>query len=136
MYTLKWAVGWLGRKRWVLIAAVLSGLSSIALMTCEPFLFKRIIDEGVIGGNYDIVPPLLLGVLGVAAGYLGLRYLTNILCEKASQHVVVNLRRALFDKILRQSSAFYRENAAGDLITLCTGDTDMVRHFVCWVIPR
>ena len=136
MIALKWAVGWLGRKRWILIAAILTGISSMVLMAIEPFLFRVIIDDAIVGGNYDILFPMLLRVLAVAAGYLCLRYVTNILCETASQCVVVNLRRELFGKILHQTALFHRENAVGDLITLCTGDTDMVRHFVCWVIPR
>ena len=136
MYTIKWALGWLGRKRWVLIAAVLASLCSIVTMTAEPFFFRVIIDDVILGGEYNALPGLLACVLGLAVIHLSLRYATNLLSEVASQHVIVNMRRTLFDKILRQTSAFYRDNAAGDLITLCTGDTDMVRHFVCWVIPR
>jgi len=136
MYSIKWVVKWLGKKRRILIAAVLTGLCSISLMGIEPFVFRRIIDDVILGGDYDGLPPLIARALCIAGAYLILRYITNLLCETASQHVVVNLRRTLFDKILHQTVAYYRENTAGDLIILCTGDADLVRHFVCWVIPR
>lgn len=136
MGTLKWVFGLLGKKRRVLIAGVICGLVSIALMASEPFLFRIIIDDVLIAGEYDRLLPLLLAVLAVALTYLGLKYAGMILCETASQYLVVTLRRMLFVKILRQSAVFHRENKAGELITLLTGDMDMVRHFICWVMPR
>ena len=136
MYSLKWVVKWLGKKKRILITAIVTGICSITLMGVEPFVFRRIIDDVIIGGDYDAMPALLALAMGVACAFLVLRYITNLLYEVASQHVVINLRRTLFDKILHQTVAFYRENTAGDLIILCTGDTDMVRHYVGWVIPR
>ena len=136
MYSLKWVVKWLGKKRRILITAIVTGICSITLMGVEPFIFRRIIDNVLLGGDYDALPALLARAMGIACAFLVLRYITNLLYETASQHVVINLRRTLFDKILHQTVAYYREHTAGDLIILCTGDTDMVRHYVCWVIPK
>lgn len=126
----------LGKRRRVLIFGVAVGIVSIALMAVEPFLFQIIIDDVLIPGDYDRFLPLLLGVLIIALMFLAMKYLGFMMCEVASQHMVVTLRRLLFVKILHQSALFHRENKAGELITLLTGDIDMVRHFICWVVPR
>jgi ATP-binding cassette subfamily B protein len=133
---LKWALGWLGKKRRVMALAVLCSLSAIGLMTVGPFLFRIVIDDVLLGGQYNKLLPLLSLALASVLATQALRYTANMLCEVVSQHVVVTMRARLFERVLRQTAAFHRENTAGSLITLCTGDVEIVRHFICWVMPR
>ncbi len=135
MREFRWALGWVG-KITKMIASIMMGLVSILVMTIVPFFFKNIIDDVLMGRQYDRLIPLLATVLAGTIAQVVFRYGANILMESVSQDVTIGIREKLFSHILDQTAAFHRENDAGSLITYCTGDTDMVRHFICWVIPR
>jgi len=134
--TMKWALGWMGKQRWKLWLAIFLNVVSIALMTYEPYIFQEIIDDVVMPQKFDRLLSLLLRAFSVGLFFMALRYFSNILSEQASQNAVYRLRGELFDKLLRQSSDFFRRNRTGDLINKCSSDVDMMRHFLCWVFPK
>jgi ATP-binding cassette subfamily B protein len=107
----------------------------VGLVMTEPFFFRRIVDEVLLGGKYDELVPLLAMSLGVGLCFMAVKYIGTISWEILSQEIVRGLRRDLFARIVAQSPDFFRQNAAGDLITKGTGDVDIVRHFICWVLP-
>ncbi|MCL2031497.1 MAG: ABC transporter transmembrane domain-containing protein, partial [Oscillospiraceae bacterium] len=136
MRSAKWVVGWIGKQRWRIFAGM--GLTALAvgMMMAEPFIFRRVVDEVLLPGQFDGLLPLLAAALGLALCYVVLRYLSTLCWEVASQEMVFGLRGELFHRILGQTGGFFRKNAAGDLITKCTGDVDIVRHFFSWVTPH
>ncbi|MCL2003165.1 MAG: ABC transporter ATP-binding protein/permease [Oscillospiraceae bacterium] len=135
MNVIKWAMQWAGRHGWRLYAGFVMSVLFVGLVMAEPFFFRRIIDDVLLGGDHDALLPLLGGALLVGLCFMAVKYTNTISWEILSQEVVRGMRRDLFSRILSQSSDFFRQNAAGDLITKCTGDIDIMRHFICWVLP-
>lgn len=134
--TFKWALNWTGRQKWKLWFSAVLNIFAIALMTCEPFIFRDIIDNVLMPQKFDRLLPLLLFAFTIGLLFMALRYFSNILAEQASQNAVYRIRSELFDKLLAQSPDFFRRNKVGDLINKCSGDVDMMRHFLCFVIPK
>jgi ATP-binding cassette subfamily B protein len=136
MSDIKWAIGWMGKQKYVLLLT-LSLLSAASyIYTYEPRFAARIVDEVLLGGNNDQLIPLLLRLLACAFTYFAFRYATGVTHERLAQNAIYKLRSELFSRVLRQSGAFYRENRSGDLITKCSGDIEIIRHFLCWCIPE
>ena len=136
MENLRWSLQWLSRKRWLLPFSILLSMLAIGTMVVEPFIFRSIIDDVIMDGNVERLLPLLGLSLCFGIAHPLIRYCYNMVCETMSQEAVYNMRLAFFKRILGQAPSFFRDNVAGDLITLCTGDIEIVRHFICWVIPR
>jgi ATP-binding cassette subfamily B protein len=136
MSDIKWALGWLGRQKYVLLLSLLALSAASYVYTHEPRFFRQIVDDVLIGGQDERLFPLLFMALGCAFIYFGFRYVTGVVHERMAQNAVYRLRSELFSRVLRQTGAFYRENRSGDLITKCSGDIEMIRHFLCWCIPE
>lgn len=63
-------------------------------------------------------------------------YLQIMMYETCSQKLIYQLRRDLYKNMQEQDQAFYGTYRTGDLMTRLTGDMDMIRHAVCWVIRQ
>lgn len=134
--TFKWAFDWMGNQKWKLIFSIVLNIISVVLMTVEPFIFSSIIDDVLMPQQFDRLIPMLSLALAFGCGFMATRYFSNILAEQAAQNAVYRVRSALFDKLLKQTSGFYSENRSGDLINKCSGDVEMMNHFLCWCIPK
>ncbi|MDR1669678.1 MAG: ABC transporter ATP-binding protein/permease [Oscillospiraceae bacterium] len=135
MDSIKWAFRWAGRQKWRFYTGIFLTLITVGLIMAEPFVFRVIVDDVLLGGQFERLTPLLLTSLGIAAVFMGAKYVNTISWELLSQEIIRGMRRELFSRIIAQAPAFFRQNAAGDLITKCTGDVDIARHFFCWVLP-
>jgi len=135
METVKWAFQWSGRHKYRLYVSFAMSIIFASLMTLEPFIFSRIIDDVLVPGNYDDLLPLLLTAFGIGVTFMIAKYIGLTSQEYLSQEIVRGMRRDLFAKVIAQSPVFFRRNKGGDIITKCTGDVDTVRQFFCWVVP-
>ena len=61
-------------------------------------------------------------------------YLVCMDVEYVSQKMLYRIRNYLFEKIEHQDMMFYSALGTGDLMTRMTGDLDVVRHMVAWVV--
>lgn len=143
MFQLRWLwKNMLGfRKRYVFAlvsTAILSVLSlGNSLITAQIMdnVFYPIQETGTVSPE----KMQYLGVLvAVLIGFTLLRtafgYGSVITYETCSQKLVYKLRRDLYGNMQMQDAIFFSRNRTGDLMTRLTGDMDMIRHAVCWVI--
>lgn len=61
-------------------------------------------------------------------------YLSIMLYESCSQKLLYKLRRELYSNMQKQDMRFYSQNRTGDLMTRLSGDLDMVRHAVAYLV--
>lgn len=82
----------------------------------------------------------LIVLVAVLVGFVlfrtGFGYLQIMMYETCSQKLIYELRRDLYKNMQEQDQAFYGAYRTGDLMTRLTGDMDMIRHAVCWVIRQ
>ena len=143
MFQLKWV--WKNlegcRKRYIFALFSTAALSMMALV--NSFLTAQIMDTVFTpvqkGGS--VTPELwshLVLLVSVLIGFTLFRtsfgYLSVITYETCSQKLLFRLRRELYANMQAQDSAFFSKNRTGDLMTRLTGDLDMVRHTVCYVV--
>ena len=63
-------------------------------------------------------------------------YCSVITYETCSQKLIYKLRRDLYKNMQEQDQDFYGKNRTGDLMTRLTGDMDMIRFAVAWVLRQ
>ena len=89
-----------------------------------PFLLQRAIDGPIASGN----PSGLWWLAGLYAGSILLSFALQIgqtyFLQLSGQRALQDLRRRLFDNMLRQSTDFHGRYSVGELIQRITGDID------------
>lgn len=130
-----------GTRRNYIIALMLS-VACNAMYITAPYFQSRIIDGFISNKNAaenlkahrDVFLWLIAGMIGFTLLRTIMQYACNMYYEVASQGMIYKVRTHLFRKIENQDMAFYDRYRTGDLMTRLTGDLDMVRHMVSWVI--
>ena len=57
-----------------------------------------------------------------------------MLFERVSQNMVYTVRTETYELIQKQDKNYYSKHRTGDLMTRLTGDIDMIRHTIAWII--
>ena len=104
------------------LALVLTAIVSLAL----PLAVRRVIDNfGVTDGQ--ILDQYFMAALGVAALLAlgtGLRY---ALVTRLGERVVADIRKAVFDRVIGLSPAFYEKVMTGEVLSRITTDTTLIQ---------
>jgi ATP-binding cassette subfamily B multidrug efflux pump len=118
---------------WRLLVGLAGTFVEMVLALMVPLYTKRVIDRlaepGIsVEGAYGF-----LNIVAVALLAFGLIRSISIfvqifITEKASQEVAYSLRNDLYDKLQRQSFAFYDTAATGELMSRLTSDVEMCRE--------
>lgn len=142
MFLLRWLwsnmTGYKGRY---ILALFLSVICQIMFLV-TPMMSQQIVDTFIMPDNaMEVIQTqsaLLWWMVGIMVGFTFLRtctqYGTNMLYEVTSQAIVYRVRKRLYDNINDQDATFYDRFRTGDVMTRMTGDIDMVRHSVAWII--
>ena len=134
METFKWIWGYLKDYKFrygfglvlVLVAALISMIN--------PILGGVIVDRVLGNGEKNLLIPILLMTVGTAFVKNVVSYTYQMNFEYISQNILLRIRKDLFDKLLTLDVDFYKQMKTGDLMARMTGDTDLLRHFIAWVV--
>ena len=100
-------------------------------------VFQPLVDTGVVTPEVIRHLAVLVAVLiGFTLFRTSFQYLSVMTYETCSQKLVYKLRRDLYKNMQEQDQAFYSKTRTGDLMTRLTGDLDMVRFAVSWVLRQ
>ncbi|MRN56346.1 ABC transporter ATP-binding protein [Paenibacillus monticola] len=142
MFELKWLWQNLEGNRTRYILALCLSVVGSSLTIVNPYISQRIVDTFIAGDNAQqnltqergLLIALCLGMIGFSLLRSGLAYLTMMQYEHSSQNMLYRIRIYLYNKIQGQDMHYYDHNRTGDLMTKMTGDLDMVRHSMAWII--
>ncbi len=134
MTPLKWFHSFLKRYRGLMILGLFLTTVIAALSIVTPYLSGIIVDDVIQAGNYDLLPRLILCLLGVTLLTSLLRFLYQLVFETASQGLLYDMRGQVYRKFLEEDFSFYNRTRTGDLMSRQTGDMEAVRHFISYVI--
>lgn len=134
MTPMKWFMSFLKKYMHYMILGIIMTTIIAALSVVSPKISGTIIDDVVEGGATEELIPLVLLLLGVTLIIGILRFLYQIVFEKASQGVLFDMRDKVYRKLLEEDFNFYNKKRTGDLLSRQTGDMDAIRHFVAYVI--
>jgi ATP-binding cassette subfamily B protein len=121
-------LGYLGPYRGQVALAVVVVLADALVGLAGPWLTKEAIDNGIRHrdtGFLDQVAVLYLCVLLVG---FGLGYLHNQVMQRVGQHIMLDLRTALFRHLQRLPLSFYDRTPIGRLMTRVTNDVDVLNE--------
>ncbi len=145
MFQLKWVWTRLAscRKRYIfalcstaVLAVAVLGNSMITANIMDT-VFKPLQESGTVTeADVSRLAVLVALLIGWTLFRTGFGYLSIMTYEKCSQTLIFDLRRDLYQNMQEQDQAFFSKNRTGDLMTRLTGDMDMIRHTVCWVIRQ
>lgn len=113
-----------------LVLVVFAILVSAALGMLPAILTGRMIDEGLIGGNFTLLWQLALASFGVliASNLVGIfeSYLNTWIAE----HVGKDMKNKMFAHLLRLPQSFYTTAKQGDILTRMTSDISGVQSVI------
>ncbi len=142
MFQIKWIwenlKGYRGRYILALCLTVISQMLYIS----NPVFSQQIVDTFIysenaaenLANNSRLLVMLCCGMVLFTLTRTVIQFSTNMLYEVCSQGMLAKVRNYLFANVQRQDMTFYDKNRTGDLMTRLSGDIDMVRHSVAWII--
>lgn len=110
----------------VLIAIIVSSVLGIY----PAILTGRIIDEGLIGRNLDILINMILLSLGVILLSSLISVLQSYINTWIAQHISFDMRNSMFRHLQAMSQRFFKTNKQGDIITRMTSDISGVESVI------
>ena len=142
MFQLQWIWENLKGNRTKYVTALCLSVICNVLQIVSPHFQSSIIDTFISNDNAtenlknhtDLFWWLIAGMVGFTLLRTVFQYTGNMLYESSSQGMIYKIRTHLFRRIEKQDMEFYNHFRTGDLMTRLTGDLDMVRHMVSWVI--
>lgn len=142
MFQIKWLWTNLKGYRGRYIIALFLTVVCNALYLASPIFGQKIVDIFISNKNAvrnletrkSLLIWLCIGMVGFTLIRTLIQYLTNITYEIASQGMLYKIRNYLYKNMQNQDMRYYDKNRTGDLMTRLSGDLDMVRHAMAWVI--
>ena len=130
-----------GYKARYVLAMCLSVVCQVMYLV-TPMMSQQIVDTFIMPSDAAYIiktqSTLLWQMVWIMIGFTFLRtviqYSTNMLYEVTSQALIYRVRKKMYENINKQDATFYDRFRTGDIMTRMTGDIDMVRHSVAWII--
>jgi len=99
-----------------------------------PYFVKLAIDEGIAKNNLVALRNIALVYLAVSAIQLVTNILRVRMMSRVGQHVLYDVRTAMFDHLQKLSLSFYNRYSVGRVITRVINDVGTLREFVTWAV--
>jgi ATP-binding cassette subfamily B protein len=144
MFLIRWLWKNLEGYRAMYIITIVLALINQSMFVVNPFLRQQIIDIFIDNENAaqnlatqkDLLIWLLAAILGFSLVRVSLFYISTLMFEHSSQGLLYRVRMHLYNNMQSEDSSFYELYRTGDIMTRLSGDLEMVRHSVAWVIKR
>ncbi len=111
--------------RMLMAAAILALVATAVISLTLPLAVRRVIDNFSTGETelLDLYFMAALGIAGLLAIGTGLRY---ALVTRLGERVVADIRKAVFDRVIGMSPAFYEKIMTGEVLSRITTDTTLL----------
>ncbi len=142
MFQLKWLWGNLKGYRPIYACALCLSVIIQSFYLTGPIIVEKIIDIFISSPNAlenienqrDLLILLCIAMILFVFVRTCLQFLAKMLYEVVSQGVLQKVRNKLFEHIQNQDMHFFDTHTRGDLVTRLTGDLEMIRHSIAWII--
>ncbi|MCM1525010.1 MAG: ABC transporter ATP-binding protein/permease [Ruminococcus sp.] len=142
MFQIKWIWENLKGYRGKYIFSLCMTVTAQMMYITNPVFGQKIVDTFIYSENAaenlskkkDLLVLLCCGMILFTLVRTILQFSSNMLYEVCSQGMLAKIRTYLFANVQKQDMTFYDRNRTGDLMTRLSGDLDMVRHTVSWIL--
>jgi ATP-binding cassette subfamily B protein len=119
------------RPYWKQMTLVLFSILLSSIFGLMPsILTGRIIDEGLIGQNLDVLIWLIVASLGVMLGSNLIGVLESYLSTWIAQHITFDMSNSMYRHLQFMSHRFFTTSNQGDIITRMTSDISGVQQII------
>ena len=126
--------GFLKLHRRLVIWLVLANVLVSGLLTVAPLVTKAIVDDVIGKQQFTLLLPYLGLLLGVAIVRAVATYFYSYGQNLLGQHVMSDVRYALYRKLLALQFSFYDSNQTGRLMSRVSSDVESTRLFLSQVL--
>jgi ATP-binding cassette subfamily B protein/subfamily B ATP-binding cassette protein MsbA len=99
-----------------------------------PYFVKLAIDEGITAKDPLALRNIALAYLAVSIAQLGFNYWRVRIMARVGQHVLFDVRTAMFAHLQKLSLSFYNRYSVGRVITRVINDVGTLREFITWAV--
>ena len=114
--------------KWPIVIALSLMLLELSVELIQPLLIAKIIDDGIIAGNVDVIWTFGGAMMGMAVIALFAGVVNSYFAAHAAQGFAYDLRKALFRQVQAFSMATFLRFPTAGLITRLTSDVTMVQQ--------
>ncbi len=97
-----------------------------------PYFVKLAIDNGITAKDSVALRNIVLIYFVVATVQLGFNYSRVLIMSRVGQHVLYDVRTAMFAHLQKLSLSFYNRYSVGRVITRVINDVGTLREFITW----
>ena len=119
--------------KYLLLTPVFSIIES-AMGTVTPIITAKLVDEGIQGGNLDVVKKMALFYVLTTLFNAGIGMLGGICSARAGVGFSTNLRQALYYKVQEFSFANIDKFSTASIVTRCTSDVNNIQMALMQVV--
>jgi ATP-binding cassette subfamily B protein len=118
---------YLARYRGTMVLALIALLAAAAALLALPVALRYLIDEGLGSRSAETINRYFLGFLA-AAGVFGIfAALRFYLVTWLGERVIADLRRDVYDRVVRMDPGFFEVTRTGEVLSRLTADTTLVQ---------
>ena len=119
-----------GRMFFALILMIIVTAAAVS----GPYFVKLAIDEGIGRKDVNALRNIVLIYLAVSVIQLVTNFYRVRIMSRVGQHVLYDVRMAMFEHLQRLSLSFYNRYSVGRVITRVINDVGTLREFITWAV--
>jgi ATP-binding cassette subfamily B protein len=109
-------------NRGILAVTLCFSLLGTAASLYAPFLTKRLVDDVMLQGDWEALPPLLVTMALFSAAGMLLGGASSYLYTRGSSRILIAMRSALFDHLERAETGFFGRTRVGEIVARLNND--------------
>lgn len=99
-----------------------------------PYFVKLAIDEGIVKKDVPALRNIVVTYLIISVVQLITNYYRVRIMSRVGQHVLYDVRMAMFNHLQKLSLSFYNRYSVGRVITRVINDVGTLREFITWAV--
>jgi len=119
-----------GRMFFALILMIIVTAAAVS----GPYFVKLAIDEGIGKNDMNALRNIALIYLAVSIIQLVTNFYRVRIMSRLGQHVLYDVRMAMFEHLQKLSLSFYNRYSVGRVITRVINDVGTLREFITWAV--
>lgn len=116
--------------RWRMLAALVALTVAASTVLVFGSGLRWLIDSGFVAGDVSLLDQALIGMLAVVVVLAGATAARAYLVTWLGERVAADLRRAVFDNVVRLSPGFFETARTGEILSRLSTDTTLLQTIV------
>ena len=126
---LRWLYGFVRPHRLSIALLLLLSIVATSLVLLQPYLTKRMIDEGLLAQDFPQLLSIAMTLLGVGVISTLLSAVSRYYHTKLSGQILFTLRESVYAHLQKLSPTFFARQRTGDILSRLDNDVAEIQRF-------